>query len=368
MSVVELTMPKDTFRALAKFVSPRTGGQDTNTNAAIHIRRRSDVSISVAVSNGRTIMLAHLFRDSDALTNFFFSDDEYERTVSIVPTRELLGALGSMGKVVTLAISDIFCKVKTSGETGITEHVVPRLCGRQIALFDDLEQLPQYTINDLAAAGQRTVDPDVLKKIAEAGKLLKMSGQITVASIRDRDGGLVYGFQVGSDNTAWWFMRADVQVPSALAGLPPDWVGSTGGGRPITAMLDQAQETEARYAVQEQGALPYDTGEGEDGDEDAAEPQDAAEQPEDDEFALPEIPEISAPDTSPAFTFRLITGETCTWTLERIATYEKLGEMLQMMSQENLLALRMVAEEKGFDSIAEAVEAELRRKRDEVTA
>lgn len=379
---IEITMPKDTFKALAEFVSPRTGGQDTNPNAAVHFRYRDDNSLRAAVTNGRIIMLAALFKGSDQLTNCYFPDTEQQTTVSIIPTRGLLTALAGEGKVITLAISDVFCKVRTSGDTGITEHVVPRLCGRQMALFDDLDSLPQYGVDHLAERAQNTLDPAIIGKIARAAKLLKLSGHLTVTSIRDLDGGAVYGFQIGSDNTVWWTMRQEVPVTAALAGLPPDWVGARGGQDAFSVLLDRAAEIESEYEVVSQADLPFDSGE---------------EEGEDDELAIPdESPDFSAqvgagdensgdagevddadftaqhgamfeteraqdgPDDSPAFVLRFHRGDPpLSFTLQQIATHPQLAGVLDGLETSNLEALKGVAQEHGYDGIVEAVDEEM---------
>jgi hypothetical protein len=139
----------------------------------------------------------------------------------------------------------------TPGETGTTAIEVPRLYGRQINLFDDMDNIKPVTLDDLTPRGQLRVNPKVLAAAAKAAKLVGCGNPLAmnVAQI-----GQSYGINFGTDEAFWILTPTDSTVTPLHAGLPPYWV--TGQASPEHELAEMINEVFVHVTEEDDAELP----------------------------------------------------------------------------------------------------------------
>lgn len=244
--MIELQLAKSVLQGMALFVSPHSGGKEHNPNSALHVRYLDPSTLRLACTNGTQTAYLRLHVDSDQLTRFYWPEEEVERIVSIHLNGQALGAIAKMSRSVIISTELLSCTIRSDSDTDGTSMKVPRLTGRQITLWDDLEDVQTITQDDCVPRGQLVLNARLLGRIAKAAKLL---GYANPEGLQLANIGRTYGVTVGSDCNFWVTMPAESVTPPKDAGLPPYWLVGDG-----TLLLDDALEALALHVEQEEDA------------------------------------------------------------------------------------------------------------------
>lgn len=367
MSGIEINLATGVLRAAAMFVSARRGSSDSNPNAAVHFRHADDVSLRLAATNGKDILLCRLLTGSERMANFYWPPDEQAGgdggrgtgLLSMLITPQLMAMLAKAGPRVLLTSGYSCVTVRSAGEGGTESHEVQRLSGRQISLFDDIDNLPVGS-RKAHKAGQTCVHPQVLYRMHKAAKLAGVgaSDNLTLARL---EGGKVYGIAFGSDTDLWFFTRPLVITPPAGAGLPPEWAMS-GKGEGLDLDSIAAAVEEAAAAEEEQPALAL---EGEEKEESNHRDTEAQEEGEED-IEVPDVEDVPAPALRvipDGEGVKVINGddEPLYITLESLAGADNLPTMLGQMTPGNLEELAGLAERAELVFLGEQIRLEQHR-------
>ena len=255
---IQLNLSKSVLQGMALFVSARAGSKDPNPNSAIHLRYIDPSTLRMACTNGGQTAYLRLHADSEQLKNFYWPEDEIEKTLSIHLNSQAMGAIAKMGKNIILSSELLSCTIRGEGDVDGTSVKVPRLQGRQIALFYDMDNAQPAKQEDCVARGQLVLNSNILHRISQAAKLIGYGGPqiVNLANI-----GRNQGVTIGSDENFWVFFPAESTVPPAGAGLPPYWLTGNQGDAALDDILDNiseiVQEDEEAAEEEQQAQLEF---------------------------------------------------------------------------------------------------------------